>query len=121
MSSLDEVFRLLSRERRRYALYYLRQQDGPVTIEQLARTISEWESDPSDADVPDELFENVVLTLDHNHFPKRAEADSIEYDRENRQVRITDTASEIDVMLSIAHGLEQPSTDLDVLDLVSRS
>ncbi|WP_348613563.1 DUF7344 domain-containing protein [Halobaculum rarum] len=120
MSPLDEVFRLLSEERRRYALYYLHQQDGPVAIEQLARTISEWERDPSEAEIPDETFEHVVLTLNHTHLPKIAEADSIEYDRENRQVRITDTSSEVDIILSIANGLEQPSTDIDVHDLITR-
>lgn len=64
MKTLDDVFRLLDRERRRYALYYLQEAGGPVPVEELVAVIAEWESDASaDADEYDEF--DVALTLEH--------------------------------------------------------
>lgn len=116
MKALDEVFDLLRRERRRYALYYLDQQDGPVTIDELTRKISEWELGSSRNEVPDERFEDVILSLEHSHLPRVDDAEHIEYDRENERLRITDASTEFSVILSITKGLERPSTDVDVLD-----
>lgn len=116
MASLDEVFDLFSRERRRYALYYLDQEDGPVTIDELSKKISEWENDAAREHIPDDTFKDVTLSLEHNHLPKVNDADAIEFDRENGQIQITGTSPEFSLILSIAKGLEQPSTDIDVVN-----
>ena len=117
MNALDEVFELLGRERRRYALYYLRQRDGPVTVEELAEAIAEWERDDAEHGPEDERFEEVVLSLNHAHLPKIESADSIEYDRENDRVRIADTAGKAEIFISIAERLERPGDDIDSLDV----
>ncbi|WP_336024515.1 DUF7344 domain-containing protein [Halobellus salinisoli] len=117
MHSLDEVFRLLSKERRRYALYYLYQQDRPVTIEELAEAVNEWETAADDVDAPDERFEDVMLTLNHSHLPEIEAAASIEFDQENGRVRITDASREAEILISIAQRLEQSSSDVDIVDV----
>ncbi|WP_144905167.1 DUF7344 domain-containing protein [Halobellus captivus] len=117
MNSLDEVFRLLSKERRRYALYYLYQQDRPVTIEELTDAVNEWEAASAEGSEPDERFEDVMLTLNHTHLPEIESAASVEFDRENEGVRITDAAREVEILLSIAQRLEKPSLDIDTIDV----
>lgn len=50
MVTLDTLFKLLENERRRYALYYLYEQDGPVGVKELIETIEDWEDNPPPKD-----------------------------------------------------------------------
>lgn len=111
MKALDEVFDLLSRERRRYALYYLERQDGPVPVEDLAATIAEWEAGGEANGSPGDEYDDVIISLEHNHLPKIEGADFIEYDRAGRQLELSGTASELRVVLSVAKAIEQPEQD----------
>lgn len=109
MASLDTIFDLLARERRRYALYYLENQDGKISIDELTRAIVEWESDPSEAISQEELDE-VNLELRHVHLPKTAEVDFIEYDTEEGIVQVSGEPSEFDTVLTVAEVIERPKT-----------
>ena len=86
MVSLDRVFDLLSNERRRYALYYLEQHDGPVPIDEVAEQVAEWETDGAPSSIPEEKFDRVEVSLYHNVLPKAAEAKYVEYDPEDEVV-----------------------------------
>jgi len=114
MEALDTIFELLGRERRRYALYYLEQQDEPVSVEELAAIIEDWEDDPTGG-ATDE-YQDIILALDHHHLPKAADAQYIEYDREADEIRITGEPAEFQVILSVAEAIEQPSRD-DIINL----
>lgn len=108
MTSLDRIFDLLSKERRRYALYYLERRDGPVSIDELAEQVIEWESDPAAVSVPEERFERVELELHHNHLPKASEAEFVEYDPERGVVEISGTPPEFNAVISVAEVIERP-------------
>ncbi|WP_425493568.1 DUF7344 domain-containing protein [Natronosalvus vescus] len=54
MVSLDRIFDLLSNERRRYALYYLDQKDGPVPVDEVAEQGTEWETEGAPSSIPGE-------------------------------------------------------------------
>lgn len=116
MQALDEVFGLLGTERRRFALYHLSEADGKVSIEELAERIHDWEADESRAPTPEE-YEDIVISLEHNHLPKIDDARYIEYDREHQQLRITGISPEVEVLLSVSKVLERPSETTDILDL----
>ncbi|WP_162991605.1 DUF7344 domain-containing protein [Halostella salina] len=45
MESLNTLFDIFSKERRRYALYALDQADGPIGIQELANQVREWEAE----------------------------------------------------------------------------
>lgn len=109
MESLDRVFDVLSKERRRYVLYYLDQSDEPVSIEELTEKIREWES--SSDELNDETFDDVYLSLTHNHLPKAARAKYIEYDSEESRVEITGEPSEFKIILSVGEAIEKPSEE----------
>lgn len=106
--SLDRVFELLRKERRRYALYYLEQQDGPVPIDEVAEKVAEWETDGVRASIPEELFERVECSLRHTDLPKASEAEYIEYDPKEGVVEVTGTPPEVDAILTVAKVIERP-------------
>ena len=119
MKALDEVFGLLDRERRRYALYYRQEAGGPVPVNELAEQIAARENEPPTAAVPDDAFDDVTLTLRH-HLPKAVRTEYIEYDPEAGVVRLSGTSAEFDVVPSVAKAIEQPAneTRFSLRDLV---
>ena len=115
MKSLDDVFALFSKERRRFVLYYLDHADGKVSIGELVEQIHEWETSPPHDSIPDEEYEELVVSLEHNHLPKIENATHIEYYRENQQIRISALPAEVDVLLSVSKAIEQPSSSTDLV------
>lgn len=118
MESLDVLFDVFSKERRRYALYALNEADGPVGLEALAEQVGEWETEGDD--VPDERFDDVILALKHTHLPKAARAEHVEYDHENEEVKITGDTPEFRIVLSVSEALETTGAE-DVFDVDSLS
>lgn len=117
MDSLDEVFELLTPERRRYVLYYLEQRDGPVEIKALAAKIQEWESDSSPSELPDDDYHDIVITLKHRHLPKAAQVEYIEYDPDASTIELTGSPMEMRAILSVARAIEQPQSD-DIINQI---
>lgn len=107
MASLDTVFELLSNERRRYALYYLKQENRPVSVDELAETIAEWESDSGEGDP----MEHVEIELAHIHLPKATEVDFVEYNPDAGLVEVQGPPPKFNVMASVARVIEQPSEE----------
>ncbi|MFB9807370.1 hypothetical protein ACFFQF_20020 [Haladaptatus pallidirubidus] len=91
MVALDRVFGLLSEERRRYTLYYLEQQTRPVSIDEVAEQVAEWESNPGTVSIPEEKFDRIEVDLRHNHLPKASGAEYIRYDPEVEEIEVTGT------------------------------
>lgn len=84
--TLDATLDLLSNRRRRYALYYLREQGGSVTLETLAAQIASWESDDEDdADV-----RQIRADLYHSQLPRMDSADIVAFDADEGVVELAD-------------------------------
>ena len=115
MKTLDELFTLFSNKRRRYVLYYLDQADEQVSIDELVEQIHNWETRSSHDSVPPEDYEDIVISLEHNHLPKIEDASHIEYQRENQQIRILGLSPESDILLSVSKAVEQPSSSTDII------
>lgn len=116
MDALNSVFKLLSKERRRYVLYYLERKDGPVSVSELTDKILEWERNSSRSPTSEEDHEEIKITLQHNHLPKAAEAEFIEYHPEQNTIEITGAPAEFKVILSVAEAIEQPDRE-DIVTL----
>lgn len=108
MESLDQIFDLLTKERRRYALYYLEQQDDPVPVDEVAEQVAEWETNGATTSIPEEKFRNIELSLQHTDLPKASETEYIRYNREEGIVEVTGTPPEFDVIISVAEIIERP-------------
>lgn len=104
MTSVNEVLTLLHERRRRYMLYYLSEREGPVRVSELVDAVAEMESEESP--IPDERFDRVEVALTHNHLPEVKSAEFVEYDREERVVRLTDEPPTFNAILTIAKVLE---------------
>lgn len=86
--ALDATLELLSNRRRRYALYYLRRQDGAVTVEELAQQVAAWEPDST----PDE--ERVLADLYHCQLPRLDDAGAVDYDSADGYVSLVEPTDE---------------------------
>ncbi|NKE37777.1 hypothetical protein GWG54_18610 [Natronococcus sp. JC468] len=108
MVALETVFELLGNERRRYALYYLYERDGPVAIEDVVETVERWEADGEGVGLEDGSFEEIALELQHRHLPRSAEVEFVQYDPNQNVVQITGSPPEFDAFVTIAKLLESP-------------
>lgn len=86
--TLDATLDLLSNRRRRYALYYLREQGGSVTLDTLAAKIASWECDGEDDADPD--VANVRSDLYHSQLPRLDSADIVAFDADEGVVELAD-------------------------------
>lgn len=108
MTSVDHVMALLSKERRRYALYYIEQQNGPVPINDVVKQVAEWETDPESSPIAADKFDQIEVELLHNDLPKATEVEYINYDPDSRVVELTEAPPKFKAILSIAKIMERP-------------
>jgi hypothetical protein len=102
--SRDTAFEILTNPRRRYALSYLRSKPGTVSIGELAEVVAAWEQDTSVELVSSKERKSVYTSLYQTHLPKMADAGVIVYDRQRGQVRLSDTATELDKFVNPSPG-----------------
>ena len=79
--ALDTAFDLLATERRRHALYCLREADDPIPLLELADRVAERE-----ADAPGDQRERVAVSLGQVHLPKLDDAGVIDFDGHDQLV-----------------------------------
>ncbi|MFC7230753.1 hypothetical protein ACFQMM_03825 [Saliphagus sp. GCM10025308] len=107
MVTVDNVLGLLNEKRRRYALYYLNEQDGAVPVEEVVDAVADMETDEGSYPHPDEKWNNIELSLHHNHLQKADEYDFIHYDSEAGVVELVESPTELDIILTVANVLER--------------
>ncbi|WP_336136869.1 DUF7344 domain-containing protein [Natronomonas amylolytica] len=96
----DEVFEVLSNDRRRCALHYLKQHDGRrVELRELVDHVTAWENDTSTAEIDSTERKRVYTALRQNHLPKLEEAGVIEYEHMRGEVELTENAQEVQMYL----------------------
>lgn len=84
-SSDSEYYRLLADDRRRAVLDALAERDGATTVSELARAVTERQTDGESA-------ETAIVALHHVHLPMLDDFDCVDYDREARRVDPDDAA-----------------------------
>ena len=105
----DEIFEVLSNQRRRYAFHYLRQHEGDtVGVGELAEQIAAWELEKSRAQLTAAERKRVKTALHQFHFPKMDELRFIEYDTHRGEVRLSEEFSDVEIYLDIVPGLDVP-------------
>jgi hypothetical protein len=98
---LDVTLELLADRRRRYALYYLREQEGGIEVDELARRIAE-----RDDRTRARNHDQIQTELHHKHLPKMEAANVVERDAD--AIRLGRSASSLEPYLDIAAELERP-------------
>ena len=92
----DTVFDMLSNPRRRYVLYYLRHESGPVQLTSLAERVATTENETDVESLADRDRKRVYVSLYQTHVPKLSDAGLVEYDKEAGTVTLADDAGLID-------------------------
>lgn len=106
---LDLVFALLSESRRRYLLYHFLENDVG-NVENLSARIAAWEADSSVREVDEDDRREVAVSLIHNHMPRLADHDVLEYDDRNGDAVTTPTFEKLRPFLEQARAQEGTST-----------
>lgn len=91
------VAELVVNYHRRYALYYLHEQSGPVALEDVARQVAAWERDTTPREVTATEVEAVRSSLRRIHLPYLAERTAVTYhpDRDQVTCRVDDPMLEL--------------------------
>lgn len=88
--SRNDLFEMLSNERRRCVLYYLQQRDGPVDLNEVVDYVTAWQYDLPISDLDSRRRMCVYSALHQAHLPKLDAAGFIDYDRENSTITARD-------------------------------
>jgi DNA-binding transcriptional ArsR family regulator len=96
----EDVFEILSNERRRMVLYYLRKGDRSAGVKELAEQIAAIENDVPVEELTSKQRKRVYVSLYQTHLPKMAKMSVIEYDKEEGIVHLTDLSDSIDKYLT---------------------
>ncbi|WP_459881591.1 DUF7344 domain-containing protein [Halorubrum gandharaense] len=95
----DEVFSLLSSQRRRYALHACKQTDDAIDISDLAEQVAAWEYGKEVAALTSEERRRVYTALQQTHLPAMEEAGVIDVERS--EIELTEQAQELDVYMDV--------------------
>ncbi|WP_158058071.1 DUF7344 domain-containing protein [Halorussus halophilus] len=77
--SLDELFDLLSSQRRRHVLDFLSETSAPTTIDALADEVAVREANDQD-EMSQESVSRIRTTLHHSHVPKLVDHGVLDHD-----------------------------------------
>jgi hypothetical protein len=99
-----ESYDLLSNPRRRYVLYYLGRQDGPVSIGTLADRVAAWENDTSVEEVGSQERKRVYVSLYQTHVPKLEEAGLVRYEQDDGTIELTARIEELTAYIGTAES-----------------
>ncbi|AGB15697.1 hypothetical protein Halru_1080 [Halovivax ruber XH-70] len=104
--SKGEVFEVLRNQRRRFVLQYLKQDDRPVELGDLAQQVAAWEYETTLDGVTPEQRKRVYTTLQQTHLPKMDESGILLFDSDAGVIEATDRTRDISVYLEIVPGHE---------------
>ena len=108
MELLDQIFEVLSEERRRYALYYLEQKETAIPVEELIEQVAEWEAGRPAESIPDEKFDRIGIEFYHHELPKATDLQYVRYNPDEGLVELTGLPPEVGAIISIAKVIERP-------------
>ena len=84
--SASDRHELLLADRRRVALVILAERTDPFGIDELAAAVARRETElEADGDEMPSV-ERIAITLHHNHLPRIADANLVDYDPENQRI-----------------------------------
>ena len=109
--SADTILELLANRRRRYLLYALRGQEGPIELSTLAETVAGWEHDVPPADVEKNEYKSVYVSSVQCHVPKLADAGVVDHDENNHTVILSENFEQLRPYLQLVM-LDEPKNSI---------
>lgn len=99
--STDEVFALLSNERRRHVLRFLSENGGEIKLRELAAAIAAEENGVDPAEVTYTQRKRLYTSLYQSHLPRMERSGVVEYDRNSGLVTLSASADSFDAYLEV--------------------
>lgn len=106
--STDEVFEVLSNQRRRFTLHYLKHRNERVELGELSERVASWENETALDEVDSAERKRVYTSLQSHHLPKMAERGVVEYDERAGEIELDASAANLDVYLEVVEGKDVP-------------
>lgn len=104
----DEVFELLSNQRRRFALHYLKHRDETAQLGELSEHVASWENGTELHEVDSAERKRVYTSLQSHHLPKMDEQGVVDYDDRAGVVELEASAEDLDVYLEVVSDKDIP-------------
>lgn len=105
----DDVFEVLSNQRRRYAIHYLKRQDGDsVTVSELTDWVASWENGKDINALTHRERKRVRNALRQFHLPKMDEYGFVEYDSRRGVIELSEAASDANFYVDSLTGRDIP-------------
>lgn len=105
----EEIFEVLSNQRRRYVLHYLEHWESDVaTLGDLAEQVAAWEYDKPVAGLTSAERKRVKNALHQFHLPKMDDCGFLEYDRSRGMVALTEAAADLEVYVEVVPTKDIP-------------
>ena len=105
----DDVFEVLSNQRRRYAIHYLKRRNGdPVAVSELTDWVASWEYGKEIEALNHRERKRVRNALRQFHLPKMAEYGFVEYDSRRGVIELTEAASDANFYVDSLTGRDIP-------------
>jgi hypothetical protein len=94
-----DIHGILCNSRRRHALDHLRRTSEVVALSDLADVVAERETGESPP--PNDLRQSVYNSLRQTHLPRLDEEGVIEYDQSTKEIRLHESAREVEVYMEV--------------------
>lgn len=104
---IDMVTEALANERRRYVLYYLRDNES-AELDELTEQVAVRETGTPPGELDEQTRRNVRIDLCHAQLPKLEDTGMIEYDRRHGSIRFRRPPDEVEYFLDYCATLELP-------------
>jgi hypothetical protein len=98
------IFDVLSNQRRRHVLRYLKHVNGPVTMRDLSEQLTAWETGKDRTAIRPSERKRVYTALHQSHLQQMAKAGVIEYDRDRGIAVLTGEFPAYDIHLEASSG-----------------
>jgi len=98
---LDEtvIFEVLSSERRRLAIQFLRDSEDDIEVNDIAEYIAERETGESPP--PKDARKTVYVSLHQTHLPKMDDLDIVSYDTDTKEVSLDESFRDVAVYMEV--------------------
>jgi hypothetical protein len=106
--SVDDVFTVLSNERRRLVLRYMKSHEGPVRVRDLSHQVAAWENGLSVEELNYKQRKRAYTSLHQTHLPKLDDCGIVDYDRNRGTVELRDRVEELDFYLEVVRPNDIP-------------
>lgn len=106
--STEDVYEVLSNQRRRYAIHYLKQSNAPVDVSTLAEQVAAWENDKPIENLTSQERKRVYISLYQSHLKTLKKRGLVDYDADRGIVELTDPIANAQIYLEVVAGRNVP-------------